>query len=128
MESPALPLWSSADARLAKAMLYRGCGADRRPLLGNGFGGAKAEGNSPRYGGFGAVSFGDFRNFGEVLEPHMCGFKKKLGAQTGPMTHDAGPWGAAGTLKMLHKPNKTLNVRAVGSICGGKYQCATCAA
>ena len=31
---------------------------------------------------------------------------------------DAGSWGAAGHLKCAIKPNKTLTIHAVGSVCG----------
>ena len=48
----------------------------------------------------------------------MPGVKTKVG---GPNRPCAGCWGLA--LKLRYKPNKTLNIHAVGSVCGCTYQC-----
>ena len=37
--------------------------------------------------------------------------------------HDAGSWGAPGTLKRIINPSKHLKQHAVGSVCGCKCQC-----
>ena len=52
----------------------------------------------------------------------MCSVKKEVGGPNRPDdAHDAGSWGAAGRLKCTINPNKTLNIHAVGSVCGCKY-------
>ena len=37
--------------------------------------------------------------------------------------HDAGSWGAAGRLKCARTHNKTLQIHAVGGVCGCEYHC-----
>ena len=45
--------------------------------------------------------------------------RRNLGPNRPHDAHDAGSWAAAGHLN----PNKTLEIQAVGSVCGCKYQC-----
>ena len=50
----------------------------------------------------------------------MYGVKKEFGSSSRPHdAHDAGSCGTAGTLKS----NKMLDLHAVGSVWGCKYQC-----
>ena len=103
LKSPARPLWSSADARLAKAMLH-GVRPIRRPAqleaLQPCVGGSKikvmsgcileafaTEGLGPFFRADTISTIGlSFLTFGGVLEPHMRGVKKQIGSPNRP--HD----------------------------------------
>ena len=72
---------------------------------------------------FSLVATSTYLEFWRGLEASLCGVKREIGGQTGPMMlMMLALGGDAGRLKCAMNPNKMLKIHAVGSVCGCKYQ------